>query len=137
VFQRFHLLPALSILDNVLAPVMPRRVDFDAPARARELLDAVGLGHRYNAMPHELSGGQQQRVAIARALLTRPSLILADEPTGALDTATGAEVLALMLDLHRDHGTTLLIATHNQAVADACERTIRLRDGRVDGGAAC
>lgn len=132
VFQRFHLLPALSVLDNVLAPVMPRRVDFDAPDRARELLDAVGLADRAHAMPHELSGGQQQRVAIARALLTRPPLVLADEPTGSLDASSGEDVIELMLELHRDHDTTLIIATHNPEVSGRCERHLSVRDGRVE-----
>lgn len=131
VFQRFHLLPGLTVIDNVIAPVLPRRVDFDKRARAGELLEAVGLVDRSNSMPHELSGGQQQRVAIARALLAHPPLILADEPTGNLDSANGDEIVKLMLELRAAYGTTLVIATHNRDVASACSRDVRLRDGRV------
>ncbi|MET9677786.1 ABC transporter ATP-binding protein [Streptomyces sp. NPDC006482] len=131
VFQRFHLLPALTVIDNVLAPVLPRRADFDRHARARELLEAVGLADREKAHPAQLSGGQQQRVALARALIARPRLLLADEPTGALDSATGAAVMDLIVRLGRAHGTTVLIATHEGQVADACDRVINLRDGRT------
>lgn len=131
VFQRFHLLPALTVIDNVLAPVMPRRAGFDAPARARELLEAVGLADREKAHPAQLSGGQQQRVALARALIATPRLLLADEPTGALDSATGAVVMDLIVRLGRAHGTTVLIATHEEQVAEACDRVIGLRDGRT------
>ncbi|WP_433212553.1 ABC transporter ATP-binding protein [Microtetraspora malaysiensis] len=133
VFQRFHLLPALSVLDNVLAPVLPYRVDFDRKARARELIEAVGLAGRERATPGELSGGQQQRVAIARALITRPPLMLADEPTGNLDTATGQEIVDLLMGLREQYGMTMLIATHNPELAATCDRVLRLRDGRVVG----
>jgi putative ABC transport system ATP-binding protein len=131
VFQRYHLLPTLSALDNVLAPVLPYRVGFDKTARARELLDRVGLAGRERALPSQLSGGQQQRVAIARALIGQPRLLLADEPTGNLDSATGAEILDLLLDLRDQYGMTIVIATHDQHVAARCERLVRLRDGRV------
>ena len=131
VFQRFHLLPALNVIDNVIAPVMPRAVDFDKRSRAQQLLEAVGLSNRMTAMPSELSGGQQQRVAIARALLSHPNLVLADEPTGNLDTNTGNEIIKLMLDIRAEYGTTLIIATHNSAVAELCDREIRLVDGRT------
>ncbi|HWG99506.1 MAG TPA: ABC transporter ATP-binding protein [Pilimelia sp.] len=131
VFQRFHLLPALTVLDNVLAPTLAVRADRDAPVRARELLDAVGLGHRADALPAELSGGQQQRVAISRALIARPRLLLTDEPTGALDSQTGRDILELLLDLRRRFGMTLLIATHERHIADSCERRVSLRDGEV------
>ncbi|MFF4399675.1 ABC transporter ATP-binding protein [Streptomyces sp. NPDC001480] len=131
VFQRFHLLPALTALDNVLAPVLPRRVDFDRRARAGELLEAVGLTERANALPSELSGGQQQRVAICRALINRPGLLLADEPTGNLDSATGREIIDLLLSLRERYGMTMLVATHDAEVAANCDRIVRLGDGRI------
>ncbi|MFI7212334.1 ABC transporter ATP-binding protein [Micromonospora maritima] len=131
VFQRYHLLPALTVLDNVIAPVLPRRGRADHAARARELLDAVGLAGRERALPAELSGGQQQRVAIARALMGEPRLLLADEPTGNLDSTTGAQILDLLLDLRDRHGMTILLATHEPAIAARCDRLIRLGDGRV------
>ena len=131
VFQRFHLLPALTVLDNVLAPVLPRRVDFDRRARATELLDAVGLAGRPDALPAELSGGQQQRVAVARALINRPGLLLADEPTGNLDSATGREIIDLLLSLSEQYGMTTVIATHDAEVAASCDRIVRLHDGRI------
>ncbi|MFD3454556.1 ABC transporter ATP-binding protein [Streptomyces sp. NPDC058691] len=131
VFQRFHLLPALTALDNVLVPVLPRRVDFDRRARAMELLDAVGLAQRARALPSELSGGQQQRVAVARALINRPGLLLADEPTGNLDSTTGREIIDLLLSLSEQYGTTMLIATHDSEVAANCDRIVRLQDGRI------
>ncbi|MET8909897.1 ABC transporter ATP-binding protein [Micromonospora sp. NPDC004551] len=131
VFQRYHLLPALTVLDNVIAPVLPRRGRADHVNRARELLDAVGLAGRERALPAQLSGGQQQRVAIARALMGSPGLLLADEPTGNLDSATGAQILDLLLDLRDRHGMTILLATHERAVAARCDRLIRLGDGLV------
>jgi putative ABC transport system ATP-binding protein len=133
VFQRFHLLPALTVLDNVLVPVLPRRVAFDRKARAGELLDAVGLADRASALPSELSGGQQQRVAIARALINRPTLLLADEPTGNLDSATGREIIDLLLNLREQYGMTMLIATHDAEVAAGCDRIVRLQDGKIIG----
>ncbi|MDX3074933.1 ABC transporter ATP-binding protein [Streptomyces sp. MI02-7b] len=131
VFQRFHLLPALTALDNVLVPVLPRRVDFDRRERAMELLDAVGLAQRADALPSQLSGGQQQRVAVARALINRPGLLLADEPTGNLDSSTGREIIDLLLSLSEQYGTTMLIATHDAEVAANCDRIVRLQDGRI------
>jgi putative ABC transport system ATP-binding protein len=131
VFQRFHLLPALTALDNVAAPLLPHRIGFDKHERAGELLAAVGLGGREDALPSELSGGQQQRVAIARALVFDPILLLADEPTGNLDSATGAEIMELLLDLRERRGMTVLVATHDAVVASSCERVIRLRDGQI------
>ncbi|WP_433127299.1 ABC transporter ATP-binding protein [Micromonospora sp. CA-240977] len=131
VFQRYHLLPALTVLDNVIAPVLPRRGRADHAARARELLDAVGLAGRERDLPAQLSGGQQQRVAIARALMGAPGLLLADEPTGNLDSTTGGQILDLLLDLRDRHGMTILLATHEQAIAARCDRLIRLADGRV------
>jgi putative ABC transport system ATP-binding protein len=131
VFQRYHLLPALTALDNVVAPVLPYRVDFRKADRARELLAAVGLAGRENALPAQLSGGQQQRVAIARALIGRPRLLLADEPTGNLDSVTGTEILDLLAELRTTYGMTMLVATHEQHVAARSDRVLRLRDGAV------
>ncbi|MBY8874092.1 ABC transporter ATP-binding protein [Micromonospora sp. PLK6-60] len=131
VFQRYHLLPALTVLDNVIAPVLPRRGRADHATRARELLAAVGLADRERALPAQLSGGQQQRVAIARALMGEPRLLLADEPTGNLDSTTGAQILDLLLDLRDRHGMTILLATHERAIAARCDRLIRLADGQV------
>lgn len=133
VFQRFHLMPALSVTDNVLVPLVPRRVPFDRRARALELLDAVGMADRSDALPAELSGGQQQRVAIARALICSPSLLLADEPTGSLDSTTGRSVMELMFDLARSRRCTVAVATHDPDVSSLCERTLHVRDGRVVG----
>lgn len=131
VFQRFHLLPALTACDNVAAPVLPFRVGFDKRKRAAELLAAVGLAGREHDLPSMLSGGQQQRVAIARALIGSPRLLLADEPTGSLDSATGAEIAALLFALQREHGMTLLLATHDPGLAVRCERQVELCDGQV------
>ena len=131
VFQRYHLLPALTALDNVVAPVLPYRVDFRKADRARELLAAVGLAGRENALPAHLSGGQQQRVAIARALIGRPRLLLADEPTGNLDSVTGNEILDLLAELRTRYRMTVLVATHEQHVAARSDRVLRLRDGAV------
>lgn len=132
VFQRFNLLPALTVLDNVMAPVLPYRMPFDKPARARELLDQVGLAGREHDPPSRLSGGQQQRVAIARALINTPGLLLADEPTGSLDSTTGSAILDLLLDLRDSHGLTVIIATHDESVARRADRRITLTDGRLD-----
>jgi len=131
VFQRFNLLPSLTATDNVLAPVLPLKVGFDKASRANELLAEVGLAGRGSALPSELSGGEQQRVAIARALINAPSLLLADEPTGNLDSATGAEVLALIMRLRAERGMTVVVATHDPGVAAQTDRVIQLRDGRI------
>jgi putative ABC transport system ATP-binding protein len=131
VFQRFHLLPALTALDNVLAPVIPYRTDFDKVTRARDLLGAVGLADRVKHLPSQLSGGEQQRVAIARALINRPGIVLADEPTGNLDTHTGAEIVALLAQMRADYGLTLLVATHDTSIAAHCDRSLVLTDGRI------
>ncbi|MFI6254021.1 ABC transporter ATP-binding protein [Streptomyces sp. NPDC051016] len=131
VFQRFHLLPALTVLDNVLAPVLPRRVDFDRRARGMELLEAVGLDQRADALPSQLSGGQQQRVAVARALVNRPGLLLADEPTGNLDSVIGREIIDLLMSLRERYGMTMLVATHDAEVAANGDRVVRLQDGRI------
>ncbi|WP_144127550.1 ABC transporter ATP-binding protein [Catellatospora sichuanensis] len=131
VFQRFHLLPALTALDNVVVPVLPFRTDFDKHARARELLALVGLADKAAALPSRLSGGQQQRVAIARALINRPSLLLADEPTGNLDSHNGAAVMDLLLRLRDEEGTTIVVATHDTDIAARCDQALHLRDGRL------
>ena len=134
IFQFFNLLPTLTSLENVALPLhlrgWPRR---KTAARARELLDLVQLGHRLDHRPDELSGGERQRVAIARALSIYPPILLADEPTGNLDTATGAEILKLIRDLHDRLGATILVVTHDRTVAESCGRTITLRDGRIVG----
>jgi putative ABC transport system ATP-binding protein len=131
VFQSFNLLPRLTALQNVELPLMYRSM---APAarraRAAELLERVGLGQRKDHRPTQLSGGQQQRVAIARALAGKPALLLADEPTGALDTATTREILQLFRDLN-DEGVTILIVTHEHDVAESTRRIIEMRDGRI------
>jgi putative ABC transport system ATP-binding protein len=132
IFQFFNLLPTLSCLENVALPLHLRgwnRKQIDE--RARELLDLVRLGKRLEHLPEELSGGERQRVAIARALSVYPPVLLADEPTGNLDSHTGAEILALIRDLHQRFQTTILIVTHDMGVAESCERTIRLRDGKI------
>jgi len=131
VFQRFNLLGALTARDNVLAPVVPFKVDFDKAARADELLAAVGLAGRERSLPSRLSGGQQQRIAIARALIWEPGLLLADEPTGNLDSRTGAAILDLLLDVRATRDTTILLATHDPMVAARCDRLVRLQDGHV------
>jgi len=131
VFQRYHLLPTLTALANVMAPLIPYRTAFKKSARARELLDAVGLADREQSLPGQLSGGQQQRVAIARALVTEPALLLADEPTGNLDSVTGHGILQLLLDLRAAHGMTMLLATHEKHVADRCDQLVEIRDGRI------
>ncbi|MBA3366736.1 MAG: ABC transporter ATP-binding protein [Actinobacteria bacterium] len=131
VFQRFHLLPALTALDNVAAPVLPYRTAFDKVERATELLAAVGLAGREDSLPSQLSGGEQQRVAIARALINDPRLLLADEPTGNLDSATGTEIMQLLLQLREQRGMTVIVVTHNPLVAASCDRVVRLLDGRV------
>jgi putative ABC transport system ATP-binding protein len=132
IFQFFNLLPSLSCLENVALPLhlrgWPRK---KIEARARELLDLVKLGERIDHLPDELSGGERQRVAIARALSVFPPILLADEPTGNLDTQTGLDILKLMRDLHHQLGATVLIVTHDLSVAATCQRTITIRDGRI------
>jgi putative ABC transport system ATP-binding protein len=134
IFQFFNLLPSLTCLENVALPLHLkglRRGEIDK--RARELLDLVQLGKRLEHLPDELSGGERQRVAIARALAFYPPILLADEPTGNLDSRTGAEILALIRDLHERLHSTVLIVTHDPGVADSCPRTITLRDARIAG----
>jgi putative ABC transport system ATP-binding protein len=132
VFQFFNLLPSLSCLENVSLPLHLRGwARQKTQDRAAELLNVVGLSSRMEHLPDELSGGERQRVAIARALSVYPPILLADEPTGNLDSATGVEILALIQDLHQRLGTTVLIVTHDMNVANACERIVRLKDGKI------
>ena len=132
IFQFFNLLPTLSCLENVAIPLhlrgWPRK---RIEERARELLQLVHLDHRFTHLPEELSGGERQRVAIARALSVYPPILLADEPTGNLDTHTGAEILGLIRDLHQRLGSTVLIITHDRSVAESCPRMITIRDGAI------
>jgi putative ABC transport system ATP-binding protein len=131
VFQSYHLLPALTALDNVLAPLLPYRTSFNKRERGRDLLAAVGLAGRELSLPTKMSGGEQQRVAIARALVNSPALLLADEPTGNLDSANATEILQLLTSLRTDREMTILLATHDPQVAAHAERLIRLRDGAI------
>ncbi len=128
VFQLFYLLPNLSALENVMAPLLPyrRKLSFDLKKRAQELLERVGLGDRQGHSPARLSGGEQQRVAIARALINRPKIVLADEPTGNLDPATGMEVLEVLSELQRKGNQTLIMVTHNPQLAVLADRRIQL-----------
>ncbi len=133
VFQNFHLVPTMSALENVAIPCELAGLD-DAFARAEHGLAAVGLDHRLGHYPEQLSGGEQQRVALARAFAASPRLLLADEPTGNLDRATGEAVIDLLFSLSAEHGTTLLLITHDDAVGARCAREIRIADGRVENG---
>lgn len=136
VFQSFNLLPRQSALANV---ELPMRYAGDVPdrrKRATEALESVGLADRINHRPTELSGGQQQRVAVARALVNNPSILMADEPTGNLDSKSGKEIMELLLTLNRDKGTTLIIVTHDPRIAEQTKRVIRLVDGKIDEAAA-
>jgi putative ABC transport system ATP-binding protein len=135
VFQSFHLVPTMTALENVALPLeLAGRKDAFAVARAG--LEAVGLGARLVHYPAQLSGGEQQRVAIARAFAARPKLLLADEPTGNLDGATGKQVIDLLFRLHRDSGSTFLLITHDPELARRCDRIVTLIDGAIDGAAA-
>ena len=131
VFQSFHLIPTMTAVENVAAP-RELAGENDAFQRARAELAAVGLGHRLGHYPGELSGGEQQRVAIARALVNRPSILLADEPTGNLDAATGEHVMGHLFARSRDSGATLVLITHEAGLAGRCDRTIRMVDGRIE-----
>ena len=131
VFQSYHLLPTLTAEENVLLPMELAGRDSGGRLRARELLDRVGLGGRFDHYPVQLSGGEQQRVALARAFALRPPILLADEPTGNLDSTTGRAVLDLILTLNREQGTTMVMVTHEQTLADSADRRIVLHDGKI------
>ena len=131
VFQAYNLIPTLTALENVQLPLYVPGHNGTRPERAEELLDEVGLGHRLSHRPAQLSGGEQQRVAVARSLVADPPLLVADEPTGNLDSDTGAALMKLLLDLRTRLGTTILVATHNDAVAAQADRILKLRDGRL------
>jgi ABC-type lipoprotein export system ATPase subunit len=133
IFQLFNLVPFMTALENVMLPLIPyqREIDFHLETRARELLKAVGISERAQHLPGQMSGGEQQRVAIARALINRPKLILADEPTGNVDSKTGAEIMDLLRRLQKEHDVCILLATHNDALAEMAERVIVLHDGRM------
>ena len=132
IFQQFNLLPVLTALENVELPLLLNNVDAtEARLKAKEALNLVGLSDRISHRPAELSGGQQQRVAIARAFVHQPGVILCDEPTGNLDSETGQEILQLLLQLNRQHDTTLVIVTHDENIAGACSRILRMADGVV------
>lgn len=130
VFQSFQLLPALTALDNVMLPLELAGAT-DAESTARQWLARVGLGHRINHYPKHLSGGEQQRVALARAFAPNPAVLLADEPTGNLDAATGASIIELMFELNRERGTTLILVTHDNALADRCDRVLSMHGGAL------
>ncbi len=133
VFQAYHLLPELSALENVCLPARMARVPArEAMVVGRDLLERVGLGARLDHRPYELSGGEQQRVAMARALINRPELVLADEPTGNLDSRSGGEIIDLLCALREEHRTTLIIATHDAQVAGRAPRVVELLDGRLE-----
>ena len=130
VFQSFQLLPALTALENVMLPLELDDVP-DAEERGRHMLTRVGLGERLHHYPKHLSGGEQQRVALARAFVVRPKLLLADEPTGSLDAQSGTAVIDLLFELNRENGTTLVLVTHDEALAARCARIVRLVAGRL------
>jgi putative ABC transport system ATP-binding protein len=131
VFQSYHLIPTLTAEENVLLPMELAGQDGGGRTRSRELLERVGLGGRFDHYPVQLSGGEQQRVALARAFALRPPILLADEPTGNLDTTTGQAVLELLLAMNREQGTTMVMVTHEQTLAESADRRIVLRDGLV------
>ncbi len=139
IFQFYHLLPELTALENVLAPLMIRRGVFSywsgvrkLKARARQLLESVGLGHRIKHKPREMSGGEMQRAAIARALISDPQVLLADEPTGNLDHETGGEIMDILRTLNREQGLTIIMVTHDDAIAQQADRVVKLVAGRVE-----
>lgn len=131
VFQSFLLLPTLTALENVMLPAELQGRS-DGEQRARQLLEQVGLKERVRHFPSQLSGGEQQRVAIARAFMTQPDILLADEPTGNLDHHTGAQIIELLFELNRTHGTTLVMVTHDEALASRCERRLLMTAGRLE-----
>jgi len=134
IFQTFNLLPTLTALENVALPLRLQGISKnEAETRSREMLRRAGLADRVTHLPDKVSGGERQRVAIARALIFKPPVLLADEPTGNLDSHTGEEILTLLDDLHRELNTTVVLVTHNKEAAAHCDRILRLRDGRIIG----
>ena len=132
VFQQYHLIPSMNVLENVMLPLKYARVEkTERVERAKQALQAVGLEERMKHRPHELSGGQKQRVAIARAMITRPKILLADEPTGALDTVTGKQVMELFSTINREEGTTIIIVTHDPGIGASTKRCIKILDGQL------
>jgi len=133
VFQQFHLLPTLTALENVMSPLFARKVSYNKAERAKEVLVNVGLADKLNALPSQLSGGQQQRVAISRALVHEPDWLLADEPTGNLDTETGETIFELMQEMNRKKGCGVIFVTHDSKLAEKADRVIEMQDGEVAG----
>ncbi|MDI3235785.1 ABC transporter ATP-binding protein [Exiguobacterium antarcticum] len=131
VFQQFHLLPALTVKENLLVPLLKQKTDFNKEDRIAEILEKVGLTAKQSALPTQLSGGQQQRVAIARALINRPRWILADEPTGNLDSGNGEMIFQLLLDLHQEEQCGILFVTHDLALAERADRILFMQDGQI------
>ncbi|MCD7035263.1 ABC transporter ATP-binding protein [Metabacillus sp. GX 13764] len=131
IFQQFHLLPTLTALENVMSPLIGRKGSYQKKERAEQFLEQVGLRDKANALPSQLSGGQQQRVAIARALINEPSWLLADEPTGNLDTETGEVIFELLSELNRSKGCGVIFVTHDPALANRAKIQIRMKDGRI------
>lgn len=132
VFQQYHLIPSMTILENVMLPLKYQHIEKSKRVElAKEALAAVGLGERIKHRPHELSGGQKQRVAIARAMITNPRILLADEPTGALDSVTGKQVMEMFRRINKEKGTTIIIVTHDPGIGASTERCIRILDGQI------
>ena len=132
VFQQYHLIPAMNVLENVMLPLKYQKVERSLRIeKATAALEAVGLGDRIHHRPHELSGGQKQRVAIARAMVTQPKILLADEPTGALDTETGKQVMEMFRKINSENGTTIIIVTHDPRIGESTQRCIKILDGQL------
>ena len=135
VFQQYHLLPSMTVLENVMIPLRYQGIEKSLRKdMALDSLEKVGLADRVNHLPNELSGGQKQRVAIARAMVTQPKILLADEPTGALDTETGKQVMEMFRKINSENGTTIIIVTHDPRIGDSTERCIRILDGQIVEG---
>lgn len=132
VFQQYHLIASMNVLENVMLPLKYQKVEkSERVERAKLALEAVGLGERIKHRPHELSGGQKQRVAIARAMITNPKILLADEPTGALDSTTGKQVMEMFSKINQEQGTTVIIVTHDPGIGESTRRCIRILDGQI------
>jgi len=131
IFQQYYLLPTMTALGNVMAPLLPRKVEYNKRRRAMQMLDGVGLGHKMASLPAQLSGGEQQRVCIARALVNSPPLLLADEPTGALDELNGEIILSVIQELRQSKGLTVVMVTHDQRIAQRADRIIKLVEGQM------